>query len=238
MLAKLLNIRIGKLFLVVLVTSCARSMRHVSGLIATLAFCTIISANTAAVQFARTPPQRSQLEKLNQEAQASDSAGVHEYSQHLIVILLREDAGAAYEDSLTDRLAKAELMARSGKRKLISEETIARAFNDLMKNIGAPESLRGDDRAVEKARSAFAEEMPAVVSEKKNGTKCYPGEAIWVLTMLIENVGANPPHAKQPGPYVSGYVPPARQSLTRFFTSSTHGEVMRMLGDLANDLGI
>jgi hypothetical protein len=178
------------------------------------------------------------METLNREAEATDPAGVTVYSQDLIGMLLRERARTAYATSFSGRLARAELMARSGKRQLIPEETIARAFNELMGRIGAPGSLRADLQTVEIARRGFEEQLPAVISRKKNATSCYPGEAVWILTMLLENVGANPPHPEGPGPSVGGYTPPARISLMQFLAFCRHHEAVKVLDGLANGLEI
>ncbi len=67
-----------------------------------------------------------------------------------------------------------------------------------MRRIDAPKSLSADVRAVDKARRAFEKEMPAVISREKNAASCNPGEAIWVLTMLLENIGSNPPQPEHP----------------------------------------
>ncbi len=206
-----------------------------SALVAIFAFYTGTCLITGAAQ---SLPRPRQIETLNREAEASDPAGVQEYSRHLIGILLRERAGTTYAGSVSDRLARAELLARSGKRNLISEETIARAFNDLMRRIDAPKSLSADVRAVDKARRAFEKEMPAVISKEKNAASCNPGEAIWVLTMLLENIGSNPPQSEHPGPYVSGYVPPARQCFTRFLSFCSYDEAVKVLDGITNDLGI
>jgi hypothetical protein len=213
-------------------------MRRLSALVAIFALYISTCFITGAAQSPRSLPRPRQTETLNREAEASDPAGVQEYSRHLIGILLGERAGTAYAGSVSDRLARAELMARSGKRNPISEETIARAFNDLMRRVDAPKSLSADVQAVDKARRAFEKEMPAVISREKNAASCNPGEAVWVLAMLLENIGSNPPQPEHPGPYVSVYVPPARQCLTRFFSFCSYDQAVEVLDGIANDLGI
>lgn len=101
---------------------------------------------------ASQPPTRppNMIETLNKEAEASDPAGIRAYSEHLALLLpiggsgSTGAAGSTYLSSFSDRLAKAEESARQGKRKLISEEAIAGAFNDLMRQTAAPSSFRAD----------------------------------------------------------------------------------------------
>jgi len=202
-------------------------------LVVGLALCPLIAAS----QLPTRPPNT--MEKLNKEAEASDPAGIHEYSQDLIQKLVGVRAGRpAYADELTNRLARAEMMARHGKRKLISEEAIANAFNDLMQRTAAPSSFKADVAEVEKSRLAFENELPAMISESRNGKYCYPGEAIWVVVMLIENVGAHFPPLLNSVPQVSGYVPPVRLHIEQYFSSHSPNEVAHVLDRLAKNLGI
>ena len=128
-------------------------------------------------------------EILNKEAKATDPAGIHAYSRHLIKLLVPDRAGRAYIDSLSDRLAKAEQMAREGKRKLITEADIATGFNDLMRQIAAPTSLKTDDSMVRKFRvSPLAlSPVPALISVYHNGNHCNPGESVFLLWLLLVN---------------------------------------------------
>ncbi len=128
---------------------------------------------------------------FNQEATASDPAGIHKYSEDLIGLLAPPEAGKAYIDSLADRLARAEQMARTGKGKLVAEANVVRAFNDLMKEVGAPSSLRTDEASMRKFRehAAAIKAFPALFSADRNGTNCNPGEAIFLLYLLISDNG-------------------------------------------------
>jgi hypothetical protein len=180
------------------------------------------------------------IETLNKEAQATDPAGIRNYSEDLIHLLPGvRSAGAAYTDSLTDRLATTEMMARHGNQKLISEIEIANAFNDLMRQTGAPASLKADLNSVEMARRGWEKEIPTLISLEKNGTNCYPGEAIWVLTILIANVEAHyPPFPPGESRMVSGYRPPAELHLAQYFSSHSPREAAHILDRLAVRLGI
>ncbi len=188
------------------------------------------------------PPQPpNMMEALNKRAEAADVAGIHAYAEELMQMLPSvRDAGSTYADSLTDRLARAELQARNGKRKLISEAEIAEAFNGLMRRTKAPASLKADLVAVESARSGWEKQLPAMISNQKNGTNCYPGEAVWVLETLIENVGRPPGSIVHSTTSVFVSVPqsPARRHLEQFSASHSQSEVSEMLSHLLSDLTI
>ncbi len=175
---------------------------------------------------------------LNKEAEATDLAGLHEYIQRLVGMLAGIDnLDAAYRASFTDRLARAELLARKGKRKLISETAIVESFNDLMRRTGAPGSVRADVAEVKKSRRGFKNELPAIISESRNGEYCNPGEAVWVIESLIENTGTTLPQLN-PGPHVLAYMPPVRVHLIQYFSSHSQRESTDALDRLAKGLGI
>jgi hypothetical protein len=160
-----------------------------------LVLCSVLGPVRVALQPSPQPP--NMMDTLNKEAEASDPDGIHIYSQHLIqMLVVSNSAGPAYATSLSDRLARAEVMARQGKRKLISEADIAQAFNQLMKETGAPDSYKADVADVEELRGEFAKILPALFTREKNGSYCNPGEAVYVLELLIENVAR--PHTPIP----------------------------------------
>jgi hypothetical protein len=176
---------------------------------------------------------------LNKEAEASDPPGIHAYSQNLVQMLVGNRAGQAYAASLTDRLAHAEITARQGKRKLISEDAIARAFNELMRQTGAPVSLKADLVSVKQAREGWEKQLPALISRERNGIYCYPGESVFILEILIENVGRPPTPLSSSGPSVVGSaMPPARAHLLRSYGSHSRTHVIRLFNDLAKTLEI
>jgi hypothetical protein len=212
-------------------------MKALNFLVAALFIGSAFLPGQAVSQAPARPP--NSVETLNKEASANDSAGIHAYSQDLVRMLVGNHAGPAYAASLSDRLSKAELMARQGKRELISEADIAQAFNNLMIDTGGPDSLRADDAAVKAARTSFEKEMPALISREKNGTYCYPGEAIWVLTILIANVGAHPtPFPPGESMMVSGYRPPVELHLQQYFSSHSPHEAAHVMDRLATRLRI
>jgi hypothetical protein len=102
-----------------------------------------------------------------------------------------EFLGEKYAANLADRLARAEQTARTGNGKLVAVSDVVRAFNDLMKEVGAPPSVRTDENAVQKFRehAAAINAFPALFSANRNGTNCYPGEAVFLLGLLIMGNG-------------------------------------------------
>ncbi len=188
----------------------------------------------AASQPSPQPP--NMMDMLNKEAKANDIAGIHAYSQDLVRMLVGNSAGPATAASLTDRLARAEFMARNGKRKLIPEADIAQAFNALMTEIGAPNSLAANIDAVHSNRIAFESSLPAMISQKENGNYCNPGEAVFVLEMMIENVGRPlaPTPDSAPKTFVAAINPPVRVRLEQFSANHSRSEVTEIFNRLFN----
>jgi hypothetical protein len=180
------------------------------------------------------------MDTLNKEAEASDPVGIHAYCKHLIQMLPGiRGGGDAYADSLTDRLARAEMMTRHGKRKLITEIEIVKAFNDLMRQTGAPSSLKADLDSVESERRGWKKQLPAMISREKNGTNCYPGESVYILETLIENIGMPPTPLSSSGPSVFGPgMPPARVHLLQYYASHSRTDFIHLLNDIAKTLEI
>jgi len=132
---------------------------------------------------------------FDQEAAASDPAGIHKYSEDLIGSIVPNPAGDGsirrLSNNLADRLAKAEEAARAGRGKLVSEAAVAKAFNDLMQGIGASSSARTSEASVHGFRehAASIKAFPALFSAGRNGTNCNPGEAVFLLYLMISNDG-------------------------------------------------
>lgn len=146
---------------------------------------------------------------FNQEAAASDPAGIHQYSRDLIDLVLpnqwaygRSPSGRMetfetefldekYAAKLADRLAQAEQTARTANGKLVAETDVVRAFNDLMVEIGAPSSMRTDEGALRRFRehAAAIKAFPSLFSADRNGANCNPGEAVFLLSLLISDNG-------------------------------------------------
>lgn len=131
---------------------------------------------------------------FNQEASATGPAGIEKYSHDLIGLIAPPATGKAYIDSLANRLASAEELARAGKGKLVPEANIVRAFNELMNETGAPPSLKTDEATVQRFRehAELIKAFPALFTTGRNGKFCSPGEAVFLLYLLISNDGKLP----------------------------------------------
>ena len=131
---------------------------------------------------------------FDREATASDPAGIREYSDDLTWFLVRDQVSKDYRSQLTDRLAKAEEATREGKGRLIPETEVVRVFNDMMRRAGAPSYMRADENAMHAFRqqSIDVPSLPALFSASRNGTYCYPGEAVFLLYTLIVYNGVPP----------------------------------------------
>ncbi|MGB6742709.1 MAG: hypothetical protein WBE38_03555 [Terracidiphilus sp.] len=133
---------------------------------------------------------------FNQEAAANDAAGIHKYSEDLIGLIAPNPAGDDSIRQLTDRLAgrlaSAEQAARAGDGKLVPETAVVKAFNDLMRGIGAPPSYLASEENLHEFRehAASIKAFPALFSAGRNGANCEPGEAVFLLYQLISANGA------------------------------------------------
>jgi len=146
---------------------------------------------------------------FNQEAAASDPAGTQKYSRDVLDSILpnawtygqspsgrmeqfdAEFLSEKYAAKLANRLARAEQTARTGTGKLVPITNVVRAFNELMKEVGAPSSERTDEKAVQSFRehAAAIKAFPALFSADRNGANCNPGEAVFLVGLLIMDSG-------------------------------------------------
>jgi hypothetical protein len=202
-------------------------------------------------QFAKA---QSIADTLNDEAVATDSVGIHRYSEHLIKLLVPDRAGKRYIRSLTDRLARAEALERAGQGNLVPEAKVVQAYNDLMKKVGAPTSLLTDEAAVRALRRIpFDKASDAFITTSRNGTNCNPGEATFLLLALIWNNGGPrvrperaPGNAQTggttSGPWFSGGVrspsdPSAGRSLKSYSAAHLPRETTALFDAVARTMG-
>ncbi len=145
----------------------------------------------------QNPPHCAQILfcLFNREAAASDSAGIHKYSEDLVGAIVPNPVGDGsvrrLTDHLADRLANAEQAARAGNGRLIPEAAVVKAFNDLMQEIGAPSSMRASEASVHGFRehAVAIKAFPALFTAARNGANCYPGEAAFLLYLLTSDNG-------------------------------------------------
>jgi hypothetical protein len=158
-----------------------------------LASALVVGLTSCPLLAGQNPPRRatSVPDLFNQEAASSDPAGIHKYSEDLIGLIVPPEAKKADFEPLADRLARTEQVARTGKGKLVAEADVVRAFNELMVKIGAPSSLRADEASMRRFRehAVSIKAFPALLSADRNGTNCNPGEAVFLLYLLISDDG-------------------------------------------------
>ena len=164
-----------------------------------LTWCAII----AGQQPTNTP--NTEPEQMDQKAAAGNLAGIHAYSADLIHGVVNPDIATYPEppnkykdliDSLSNRLATAEQSAREGKGKLVPEGDVALAFNQLMKKTGAPSSFSAVEADIHRFRAHAAELaiLPSLLTAGRNGANCNPGEAVYLVSLLIGGNGKLPQH--------------------------------------------
>jgi hypothetical protein len=179
---------------------------------------------------------------LNEDAEASDPAGIHFYAEDLAHFLLPEEAGDKYIDSFADRLAKAEQDAREGKRKLIPDTQVVAAYNQMARSEN-PRAKTANLSALRLYRTASypARTWTAVITASRNGTNCYPGEAIFLLTVLLPADGDLTPSPSQPNaitPPVTGPFVTLQYRTAYIQGSQTHRQIVKEFDALAKELGI
>jgi hypothetical protein len=158
------------------------------------------------------------VDAINDKAKATDDAGIHAYAEYLIRQIVPKRAGEKYIRSLTDRLAAAEEAARAGKGPLVPEANVVQAYNDLMKQIGAPNTT--NDNAVQTLRFAPSKKpVDALISWSRNGANCNPGEAVYLLDLVIA-IGGGPKGTPPKRPVLRSDIIPAEGRSTMFFTMS------------------
>lgn len=136
--------------------------------------------------FTERRPYQNPRAVLNKDAEATDPAGIHFYAEDLAHYLLPDEAGEKYINSFADRLATAEQEAREGKRKLIPDTAVLEAYYKVFKK--AHRSPTTDLAALRRFRTdpRLDRQYPALLTADRNGTNCYPGEAVFLLASLLQ----------------------------------------------------
>lgn len=168
-------------------------MKHLIGMLSAQLPVVVIAFGFSSTLTGQQPPHCAQVLfcLFNQEAAASDSAGVHRYSEDLVRLIVPPEEADLDVEQFANRLAEAEQSARSGKGKLVPEAEVVGAFNDLMSKIGAPASLRTTEPSLRNFRehAASIKAFPALFTSARHGANCNPGEAVFLLYLLISSDG-------------------------------------------------
>lgn len=194
------------------------------------------------------PPYKSTLRALVESAQAAHTVdGVNAYSKELVELLLPRNTKSGYIDTLSRRLASADLQARSGQHGYVAESSVAEAFNYLMATVeeGNSHPARTDTAIVHTLRKVLYDSSPALSSLGTHSDECLPSETVLLVSVLISNNGTDGSNssdddsvARKPGD-VSGRVmhSNARSSLNRFMLSHSAITRQRIYDKLFRQLG-
>ncbi len=131
--------------------------------------------------------------KIIAEAKAAESPNAnYRYAQQLTEMLVPVQAGNAYSETFSSRLSRADLMARHNERAWIPESMVAKAFNDLMRNIGgrSGDLPHTDTNVVHQLRITFSEVSPALSTVNFHESECLPSEAVHLLVQLVSHNGS------------------------------------------------
>jgi len=122
------------------------------------------------------------------DAKAADGPeGSKVYARQLTEWFVSDQTGDTYIDAFASRLSTADLMARQGKRELIPETVVARAFNDLMSRVHAP--LRTDTNVVHQLRNTLYAVSPSLSTVNSDSSGCLPSEAVHLMIQLLLDNG-------------------------------------------------
>lgn len=154
-----------------------------------------------------------EVEAKAKRARFGDEASIRELAEAVIATYA---VGLPPEavDRLKDRLVRAELKHRRGK-KGIRELNVVKAVNQLAENFGAPEYARTSPLQVRVMRAGLKNELPSLISPeegpedkpKKIGHRLKddlsPLEAVTVTAMLIHQKMLNPDWQVSPGEFAA-----------------------------------
>lgn len=149
----------------------------------------------ATALWGQTVPQRpafSMDDEFNRESAPTDTGGIAKYSMDLIRLLIPPGADESGIAPFAERLTRAEKAARTGRGKLVPEANVVKAFNELLAKVGAPTSLKADEAQMASFRrhAASIKAFSGLYTEDRNGPNCNPGEAVFLIYLLISGNGA------------------------------------------------
>jgi hypothetical protein len=138
----------------------------------------------------------SLLKPLATDADNLDTIpGENVYAEDLAQLLVGNATDEAYVAAVSPRLSMADWMARHGNRALISEQTVAQAFNDLMTAVtpitDTPPLV--NDALIHKLRLTINDNFPELTSVDSHVSGCLPTEATLLLIVLINDARVGPP---------------------------------------------
>jgi hypothetical protein len=226
-----------------------KSVTEIAALFACLAgsalYPSVASQQPAWRDFSQRRPYTNVYDMLNKDAKAAvDPAGIRYYAEDLAHLLLPSNAGDKYIGSFADRLAKAEQEAREGKRKLIPDTKVVEAYNEMARKENPTAKMANlDALRLYRTDSYPARTWTAVITAGRNGTNCYPGEAIFLLTVLLPADGDLTPPSVPSLPYpinalATGPFPTGGYRMGYIQGSQSHRQIVKEFDAVAKALGI
>jgi hypothetical protein len=156
-----------------------------------LLLCPAIAMSQVPTKNARAKPQA--ITEIIAEAKAADSpVENYKYAKRLTDWFVTKQTGDAYLDAFSERLTKADLMARHHEREWISESTIVDAYNYLLKQAGgnSSNSPQADINTLHHLRITLSEVSPALSTVNSHKSECLPTEAVQLMIQLLEHNGS------------------------------------------------
>lgn len=217
----------------------------------------LMSQNQPGDETVNGPPTASRIDSLIAKAKAAGTIeGARAYSEYLIKMLIpTKKVGNAYSSALSRRLAIADIAAREGKRGWVPESSVARAFNDLMKQ-AADTSHRPPGTSarppetnapiVHQLRLRLYNGSPDLSSVDSHSSECLPSEAMLIIQQLLltDGAGTLSDPSSTPGPLRPGEVrltrrkfPTADSLVSRYVVSHSGSETAKLYDNLAHNLG-
>ena len=129
------------------------------------------------------------LPQLDTLASATDSATDRaRYISTLMTLAGGAKLREPFASTFSKRFMLDEERVRKGKQSLVSELAVSMAFNRLAEVIKSP--ARVDVDAVHHLRTALASQAPHLITLKASPAGCNPGEAIFLIYLLVANDGS------------------------------------------------
>jgi hypothetical protein len=169
----------------------ARSIWWASVLPIALLFCPAVVLSQVPTNNAHPKPEI--VTEIIAEAKAADSPeGNYKYARRLTDWFVTKQYGDAYLDAFSERLTRADLMARHHEREWISEGTVVEAYNYLLKQVGghSSNSPQANVNTVHQLRITLSEVSPAFSTVNSNNSECLPIEAVQLMVQLLEHNGS------------------------------------------------
>lgn len=181
------------------------------------------------------------LASLSQQADLSSTdAGLHVFCQTLAEVLTGAPPDDPYGDIVSSRLYMSQRMTLDGKRHLIKEDVVARAFNLLMAKTtprNAP-AITASAQQVHDMRLFLSRAAPQLTSVDAHAASCYPTEAVLLLKLLLSAHDPLPGGSPKPGTIIAGIVASgATYYLNRYVQTYSHFAMVRLYDSIIGTLG-